>query len=170
VSTITLVTPEEYLATSYRPDCDFVDGVLVERNVGTNDHSSLQAEILAWFRERRGQLRLAAFPEQRIRVSRSRYRVPDVCLVPLPKPTEQVFTQPPYICIEILSPDDSFPKLQSRLDDYLAMGVANIWVIDPVSRRAWVVTRQGHLEALDGALRSTDGSVEMPVADLFLAE
>jgi hypothetical protein len=28
-----LVSVEEYLHTDYEPDCDFVDGVLVERNV-----------------------------------------------------------------------------------------------------------------------------------------
>lgn len=110
-----------------------------------------------------------AFAEQRIRVAPTRYRVPGVCVVPSPKPTEQVFTHPPHVCIDILSPDDSFPKLQRRLDDYLGMGVANIWVIDSASRRGWAVTSEGHFEALDGVLRSTDGSIAMPLADLFEA-
>ena len=34
MSTATLVSVEEYLSATYRPDCDFVDGVLIERNVG----------------------------------------------------------------------------------------------------------------------------------------
>jgi Uma2 family endonuclease len=167
MSTTTLVTPEQYLATPYRPDCDLIDGVLLERNVGTKDHSNLQAEVLAWFRERRRQLRLKAFPEQRIRVATNRYRVPDICVVSLPEPAEQVFTQPPFLCIEILSPEDTFPKLQSRIDDYMAMGIPNIWIIDPASHRGWSVTREGHFEALDGILRSTDNSVSLPLADLF---
>jgi Uma2 family endonuclease len=125
-----LVSGDEYLATSYRPDCDFVDGELIERNVGTRDHSKLQGEILYWFHQRRRELRLSAFLSLRIKVSPSRYRIPDVCVVQLPVPDEQIFTQPPYICIEVLSPDDSFPKLQARLDDYLAMGVPNVWVLD----------------------------------------
>ena len=53
MSTATLVSVDEYLATSYRPDCDFVDGVVIERNLGTKDHSKLQGEIFAWFRDRR---------------------------------------------------------------------------------------------------------------------
>ena len=32
MATRTLVSVEEYLATSYRPDCDYVDGKVVERN------------------------------------------------------------------------------------------------------------------------------------------
>jgi Uma2 family endonuclease len=163
------VTAQEYLGTAYRPDCDLVDGVLLERNVGHKDHSNLQAEILAWFRERRRALRLKAFPEQRIRVATNRYRVPDICVVSLPEPDEQVFTAPPFLCIEILSPDDSFPKLQNRLDDYLSMGVPNVWVVDPASRRGWTVTLEGHFEALDGALRSKDGAVTMVLGELFLA-
>ena len=30
----TLITVEEYLGSVYRPDCDYVDGRLEERNVG----------------------------------------------------------------------------------------------------------------------------------------
>ncbi len=168
MTTATLISVEEYLATSYRPDCDFVDGEVIERNLGTKDHSKLQGEIYAWFRQRRRELQLTAFPEQRVRVARRRFRIPDICVFPLPEPDEQIFTQAPYICIEVLSPDDSFPKLQNRLDDYLAMGVPNIWVLDPPSRRGWSIAREGHFEALDGVLRTSDGRVALAIADLFL--
>ncbi|MEQ1946449.1 MAG: Uma2 family endonuclease [Bryobacteraceae bacterium] len=169
MSTATLVSLEEYLATTYRPDCDYLDGVLVERNVGQKDHSKLQGQVFAWFWIRRASLRLAVFPEQRIRVAPRRFRIPDVCVVTLPEPEEQIFTQPPYICTEILSPEDTFPRLQECFDDYVAMGVPNIWVLDPASRRSWRITRAGHLEALDGVLRTEDGRVSMPVAELFEA-
>ena len=167
MSTATLVSVDEYLTTAYRPDCDFVDGEVIERNVGRKDHSKLQRNILMWFCAREQELRLTAFPEQRIQVTLRRYRIPDICVVALPEPDEQILTQPPYICVEVLSPDDSFPKLQGRLDDYLAMGVPNIWVLDPASRRGWSIAREGHFEALDGTLRTSDGRVNMPVADLF---
>jgi Uma2 family endonuclease len=170
MSAPTLVRVEEYLATSYRPDCDFLDGELIERNVGTKDHSNLQGQILAWFHNRRRELRLNVFPGQRIQVGPRRYRIPDVCVVPLPEPDEQIFTRPPYICIEVLSPDDSFPKLQSRFDDYLKRGVPNIWVFDPASRRAWSIAREGHFEALDGILCTSDGRVTLPLADLLQPE
>ncbi len=170
MSTAALVSMQEYLGTSYRPDCDYVDGALINRNVGQKDHSKLQGEIFAWFRDRRRALRLAAFPEQRVQVARSRFRVPDICVVHLPEPDEQIFTQPPFICIEILSPDDSFPKLQDRFDDYLAMGVPNVWVIDPASQRGWSIAKEGHFEALDRCLHTSDGCVSLPIADLFAFE
>jgi Uma2 family endonuclease len=169
MSTTALVSLQEYLTTTYRPDCDYVDGVLFERNVGQKDHSKLQGAVLLWFYARRQELRVTAFVEQRIRVSARRFRIPDVCVLHLPEPDEQVFTQPPYICIEILSPEDTFPKLQERFDDYLSMGVPNVWVLDPGTKRGWRITREGHLEALDGVLRTSDGRVEMRIADLFVS-
>ncbi len=170
MSTAALVGLQEYLATTYHPDRDYVDGVLLERNVGQKDHSKLQRRLIVWFDGRSPELRLAVFPEQRIKINARRFRIPDVCVVVLPEPDEQIFTQPPYICIEILSPDDTFPGLQERFDDYLAMGVPNVWVLDPASKRGWRVTREGHLEALDGVLRTGDGRVEMRISDLFAVD
>ena len=47
----TLIPIEVYMRTSYRPDVDYVDGVIEERNLGQNDHSAWQDAISAWFRE-----------------------------------------------------------------------------------------------------------------------
>ena len=38
----TQISVEEYLHTAYRPDCDYVDGVVEERNLGERDHSWIQ--------------------------------------------------------------------------------------------------------------------------------
>ena len=45
----TMVSLEEYLATAYEPDCDFVEGCLEERTGGEWDHSRLQVKIGAYF-------------------------------------------------------------------------------------------------------------------------
>ena len=167
MSLATLIPVEQYLKTIYRPDCDYVDGVLWERNFGQKDHSKLQRDVLLWFQTRSRELGIAAFPEQRVQVSVQRFRVPDVCVTKLPEPDEQVFTQPPYICVEIVSPDDSFPRMQERFDDFLRMGVENLWVLDPVLRRAWWITEKGHFEVLDGVLRTLDRQVSLPLAEVF---
>ena len=41
----TLVSVEEYLNSDYQPDCDYVDGVLEERNLGEYNHGRLQMLI-----------------------------------------------------------------------------------------------------------------------------
>lgn len=167
MSTATLVSLDEYLATSYRPDCDYVDGVLVERNLGQKDHGKLQARIAAWFLAPDRAAYFEVYTDMRVRVAETRCRVPDICVVELPEPDEQVFTTPPYICIEVLSPDDTVSSLRQRLGEILAFGVRNVWVIDPTERIGWRVTREGQFEALDGILRTTDGRIEMPIAELY---
>ncbi len=51
MSTAILVPVEEYLATSY-PDGDreYLEGQLLEKNMGEVDHSDLQSTILVFFR------------------------------------------------------------------------------------------------------------------------
>lgn len=49
----TLIPVSEYLATTYRPDCDYVDGELVERNLGEREHAALQGILNAIFHSKR---------------------------------------------------------------------------------------------------------------------
>ena len=41
----TLISVEEYLHTTYDPDCDYVDGEVLERNMGDQAHSTTQVEF-----------------------------------------------------------------------------------------------------------------------------
>jgi len=53
---------ETYLKTSYRPDCDFVDGEIEERNLGEFDHAQLQAAVSAWFYAHRKDWNIHVLP------------------------------------------------------------------------------------------------------------
>jgi Uma2 family endonuclease len=41
--------------------------------------------------------------------------VPDICLISLDEPVEQILTRPPIACIEILSPEDTLRRMQERI-------------------------------------------------------
>jgi Uma2 family endonuclease len=164
-----LVSVEEYLKTSYDPDCDYVDGRIVERNVGELDHSDLQSEITVYFRLRRKKWGVYAFVEQRVQVSPTRFRIPDICVMLGPKPTEQIIRTPPFLVIEILSPEDKKPRVLERIDDYLRFGVSYVWVIDPRTREGWVHTTAGVQPAADGILRTGHPDLEMPLPEIFAA-
>lgn len=77
----TLVPIEEYLRTTYRPDCDYVDGEVIERNLGERDRSKLQGELFYYLRTRARQWGIHIYPEQRVQISTRRFRVPDLCIV-----------------------------------------------------------------------------------------
>jgi Uma2 family endonuclease len=163
----TLISVDEYLRTSFRPDCDYVDGEVVERNVGEKDHSNLQKKIILYLAVRESQLGICVFPEQRVQVSKTRFRIPDVC-VTLSEPAEQIFTKPPFICIEILSPEDRWPRIQQRIDDYLAMGVPYVWVLDPSTKTAFTATPSERIQQVcTGVLKTQNPSVELPLSEIF---
>ncbi|HEY1937468.1 MAG TPA: Uma2 family endonuclease [Candidatus Angelobacter sp.] len=158
----TLVAVGDYLKTTYRPDCDYVDGKLEERNVGEHDHAALQAALILWFGQRQQEWNIEVLPEQRIKISATRFRVPDVCLVSLDRPVEQILTKPPLACIEILSPEDTLRRMQERIDDYRRFGVANIWILDPATQRGYDCQASGFLDATEFKIANTQIRLVLP--------
>jgi Uma2 family endonuclease len=136
---------EEYLRTYYKPDCDFVDGRLEERNVGETKHGVMQMHLGFWFISHQKEWRLEAIAESRTRVSDSCVRIPDVSVVPLDDDSiqEAVRITPPLIAIEILSREDRMSRVVRRLDDFVRMGIRNVWLLDPHELAAYTYSQSG---------------------------
>jgi Uma2 family endonuclease len=160
-----LVSIREYLSTDYSPDCDYVDGVIEERNLGENDHADLQTAVAIYFASRRKQWGIYVVVEQRVQVSSTRFRVPDVCIMAGDRPKEQIFRTPPLMCIEILSPEDRLSRVEVKFNDYLSMGVPYVWLLDPATRKAYRWTAAGMHEVAE--LRADERGIALPVDDLF---
>lgn len=169
VTTPLLISEEEYLNSSYDPDREFVDGRLLERNVGERKHSILQGELIVYFGNRRKAWGVRAFPEQRVKLAERHYRIPDVAVYKEPAPREDVFVTAPFIAIEILSRNDRMSPIRQKIDDYLKYGVANVWVIDPYRRKADVYTPGHFYEAADLILRTENPVIEVPLLEIFRA-
>ena len=163
----TLISAEEYLRTSYRPDCDYVDGEVQERNMGEKSHAKLQKAILLYLSAREKELGIWVIQEQRVQVSAKRFRIPDIC-VTLGEPNEEILHEPPFICIEILSPEDRWPRIQQRIDDYLAMGVPYVWVLDPSTKTAYSAKPSERVQQVTtGVLKTQNPSVELPLSEIL---
>ena len=165
--TFTPVSLEEYLSTDYSPDVDYVDGEIVERNVGEKDHSRLQALLIVYLGSRESEYGIRVFAEQRIQISPRRFRVPDICVTVGDEPQEQIFTAPPFLCIEIVSPEDRMSRIQQKIDDFLGFGVKYVWLINPETRRAWVYSRDGITEVRDGVLRTENPGIAVPMSEVL---
>jgi Uma2 family endonuclease len=161
------VTVEEYLHTSYRPDCDYVDGRIEERNVDEYDHGYLQTLLAVLFMNNREAWGVRAVTDVRTQVSRSHFRVPDLSVLRVDAPREQILTHPPLIAIEILSPEDRLSRCQDRIDDYLAFGVEHIWIVDPERRAAWTATRAGLHLAQNGELTVPGTPIRVVLSEVF---
>ena len=149
------ISVSEYLHTSYQPDCDYVDGVIEERNLGELDHAELQGALLTWFAAHGREWGIKAVPEIRIQISNTRFRIADVCVISGSAPREQIIQTPPLAVIEILSPDDRVSRYRQRLEDYRTMGVKNIWVIDPAARKGFDCSTGSWIEANDFTVAGT---------------
>jgi Uma2 family endonuclease len=163
----TLVSVEKYLHTSYADgDCEYVDGEIVERNVGEIDHGDLQSRIYLHLATHYPKFWSAV--EVRTQMKSTRFRVPDVVLVAGPRPAGKIIKDPPHLVVEVLSPDDR-AAMQEKIDDYLAFGIPYVWVVNPRTRRGYAYTAEGAREAKDGILRAAGPVVELPLGELFLS-
>ena len=166
MATATIVPVSEYLNTTWRPDCEYVDGEVRERNMGETDHSRLQMLLSSYLFKQEARWGIIVLPEQRVQVKASRFRVPDITVVAGLLPTTPILLVPPFLCIEILSRGDSMYDMQDRIDDYLSFGVPNVWVVNPGTRRAFAYTPDGMREARDGVLRTQNPDIELPLSAL----
>jgi Uma2 family endonuclease len=161
------VTVEEYLHTSYRPDCEYLDGRIEERNLGEYDHALLQTLLGHIFTLNRKAWGVLALTDVRTQVKATRFRVPDVTVIRSGTPREQILTHPPLLVIEILSPEDRLSRMTERTDEYLDFGIENIWIIDPARRLGYRVTRTGFELAPAGEITVPETPICVVLSELF---
>jgi Uma2 family endonuclease len=155
---------KDYLALSFRPDREYVDGEIRERNVGKWEHARVQWLLAVWFGAHEKEWGITGSTEQRIRVSQNRVRIPDlVVLTAGPQP--DVLSEPPLLVIEILSPEDTYSDTQERAQDYRAMGVKTVWIIDPKTRTGRMCIGAEWIESARLEVKATPLFVSLP--DIF---
>ena len=120
---------DEYLRTSYQPDCDYVEGGLLERNAGDFLHSITQGEVYA-----------------RLRLGERQFRVADAAAFEEPIPAVKHPSSPPLVVVEIVSPDDRHGEIVRKLDECFRWGCPNVWLVDPNNRRLYVYSERGLAE------------------------
>jgi Uma2 family endonuclease len=150
--TQTRFTPEDLLHIEDRPMPELVDGQLLEREVGQKSDAiaaTFLYFVLHYVREHGlglvngAQGSYQAFPDDPAKV-----RIPDVSFtrkerVPKSGPAEGHARVAPDLVVEVTSPNDTVDQLESKVNDFLAAGVALIWVAYPESRTVQVHRRDG---------------------------
>ncbi|MDX1984203.1 MAG: Uma2 family endonuclease [Bryobacteraceae bacterium] len=145
--TKTLISAEEYLRTCFEgPEPDYVGGELVERPVPNFLHSRVQVRLSDAFKPWEDRRRLFRASEIRRRVAPERFRVADFAVF-TSEQNEPIPETAPCAVVEIVSPDDRYEEIMSKLADYGQAGVEYIFVADPAGHR-FSRYRQGDLFAL----------------------
>jgi hypothetical protein len=65
---LTPVSEQNYLGSSYQPDCEFEDGVLIERHVRNEKHSWMQIALGSYIFRRRRAWGVTGYTQQRVRI------------------------------------------------------------------------------------------------------
>jgi Uma2 family endonuclease len=164
MATASHISLQEYLETDYRPDREYVDGEIRERNVGKTEHARVQALLAAWFANHEQEWGILVGTEWRVQVSQRRVRVPDLAVV-IAGPQPDVLVDPPLLIVEILSPDDSYSDTQERAQDYREMGVETIWIVDPKTRTGRTCSGTDWVESSRLVVNGT--ALYVNLADIF---
>ncbi len=165
MATAVQVPLSEYLHTSYEPDCEWIDGEVRERSVGEGSHAFIQTFFIKFFGSREALWQIRVTQELRTQVSESHFRVPDVLVLRGDSPFEEIVRTPPILCVEILSPNDRMIDVQDKIDDYMAMGVGAIWVVNPRSRKAFMVDRGALIPVRELTVEGT--AISVSVDEMF---
>ena len=158
---VSLMSVEEYLNLTEKPNFEYRDGELFQKAMGTKLHSLMQYALQMLLRAQG----VTAYGELTVRISATKYLVPDVCVADDfadPYPVEPV-----KLCCEVLSPGDGVGAMLSKCEEYHAWGVPYCWVIDPVKRTAWEYHAGAEPERVTTALRA--GVLSVNLDELFNA-
>jgi len=161
------VSVEEYLSTVYEHDCEYVDGVIEERDLGEFEHAFLQMFLGSLFFNLREKWGVFALTEQRVRIKPSRFRVPDLAILRIGTSREKILTHPPLLVIEIQSPEDTMRRTTAKAAEYLEFGIEHVWIIDPSARVGYVGTANGLELARSGVLSIAGTPIKVVLAELF---
>jgi len=161
------MTVDQYLSTMFHPDCDYVDGRIEERNVGEYSHSLVQKMLLRIFMRHEAEWGVEVLPECRTQVAETRFRVPDVLVLRANHSVRRIVLDAPLICMEVVSPEDTWKHICEVLSDFLAMGVEHIWAFDPDTRIAHRFDAEGLHVVKEAELGVPGTEIRVNVAEVF---
>lgn len=151
--------------------CELVDGVLVEKPMGTLE-SFVAMEVAfalrTWLETHRLGVVLGA--DGLLQLGPQLVRGPDVSFLRWERfpdrklPVERVWAVVPDLAVEILSQGNTPAEMERKVADYLGAGTRLVWIIDPASRTAVVHAAD---ESGGVARMAIDASGELQAGDVL---
>ncbi len=161
------VSVEEYLSMAFEHDCEYVDGVIEERDLGEFEHAYVQGILIGLFLKNREQWGVYPLPEQRVQTQKAHFRVPDITILREGTKREGILTHPPLLVIEVQSPDVPMRRTTIKAAEYRAFGIEHVWVIDPYARVSYKATDAGLELVRSGELTIPGTPIRIVPGQLF---
>jgi len=136
----TAISEQEYLSLRYEGvGPEYRDGEVIERSMPVYKHGRTQQRIGTFFEVRSEEYGVYPSTEERMFLRPGRWVVADVAVYHPDDQHEDYPTQPPFIVVEILSPDDRMGDVIEKLEEYRLWGVPYVWLADPHRRKLYVM-------------------------------
>ena len=88
-------------------------------------------------------------------------------MVLIGRPKEEIITQAPFLCVEVLSDEDRLTRVHQKVQDYFSIGVPHVWIVDPYERAAYVCYPDRLELVRDGYLRTVAPAIELSLDEIF---
>jgi Uma2 family endonuclease len=173
-----LITGDELLEMGDIGPCELIDGRIVpmaptggehgfvEFNLGTELRSFVRQHKLGWVMG--GEVGIYT------RRNPDRVRGADVLFISKERATERpagFLKTAPELVVEVISPTDRWQDIQQKIEEYFAIGVRWIWVVEPDNRAVRVyrsINEVQKLEESDTLVgEGTLAGFTLPVAEIF---
>ena len=125
--------------------CELVDGVLVEKTVGTYEAylAVLLVRIIGDFVDQ-NDLGIVLGADGMMRLAPGLVRIPDASFISwdrLPDgkiPREALWNLAPDLAVEVISKGNTSEEMDRKLQEYFAAGVREVWYVHPATRQVHV--------------------------------
>ena len=147
---VTTYTPEDLLMLPDDRAYELVDGRLVEKHMGMKSSwvaTRLCYQMQAFLERQPAGWVLAESTYQCFPDAPKKVRRPDVSFIRFGRLPEEELPSghcpiAPDIAAEVVSPHDTHTEVSAKIEEYLAAGVALVWIINPDTRTV-LVYREG---------------------------
>jgi len=174
-----LMTAEQFLHWPDEGRCELVQGKIVHLTASRFRHGVIEIELGSSLRAyaRESGRGIVASGEVGLLVQRNPDTVRGADLVLISRgryarrSPKGFLDVPPELVVEIVSPDDRRGGVQEKLEEYLAMGVDLVWIVDPEHRCVLAYRSLLEVERFDEGDLLQDEEIlpgfSFPVAELF---
>jgi Uma2 family endonuclease len=174
-----LITGEELLAMGDIGPCELIDGRIVRMNPTGLQHGDIVIALGSALRDfvRKRQLGRVVGGEVGIYTRREpdRVRGADIAFVSrarlADKPLKGFLQVAPELVVEIISPTDRWQNMRDKLEEYFAIGVHRVWIVEPDNRDVLVYSASTEMRKLgEDDMLMGEGMLDgftLPVAELF---